>query len=840
MLPHFATQRDQLADILLTLSHLYQDHEDTARLLITARSTLLDERFKVIVMGQMKMGKSTLINALLGIDLLPTLRKFSCTAIPISVQYGDSGHAVAYPADDRDPLHFALPDERVAFHAAVSIHDHDLNPLASDAADETRPYSKADIFYPIDILKSGVVVVDSPGLEEDDHRSDLSWQHLKDADAIVFLPDFERLGHKPDRDALRHIARLSRDPSTCFVVWNSMDRDRGGEICFEQYQRSVHAVSDPLGIPREHVHILSAQMALEARHSGSEDDLAKSGLLAFEHSLQVFLGHQRVRAKLLTPLAVAHSAVDRDSDSLLAGMESDAQLIRLHANEALSNSSDILRRSKAAYAGLSASLDSCKRSLQLHMKREADLFISRHTQQVEAFINGVDISTQGAASSPDDIAKGLAQAASTWLADHARQWDRDHIAGVMDQYWTDVNRHVLDAANDLHDLLSEARQSASSLIDDTDESTSVVLRGVDDIHEPSPIQLDDFSLTMPGSSSNSEVSIAGILATTTGIAVASFIFPPFMIAAAVAAAASAIQGTKEKERRIKNKVIEEVTKALGKCKNRLETALLARVEAVCVSKSPGMDHLLANISAIRCIAETMQEHSALEIQRADVIANDITRIRRELQRHRIELSAIRDAIDPAMKIESKIATQATRLDTKLDSIQSTMEGFARNRSPRPLVEPNEHFPTEDRRCLKLVAEHFQARGGWEDRMESELVLAWSRYREAQAKSGKRSRREPQAFFTATAYAASKGHPTIVDPKIVYQWWANPECQDDLAVIYRIIANGDDPRLRQTQEGEFVENAMGFPRSYYNAHKKLVKHFHDLAPSKRHGGPRSEH
>mmetsp|Transcript_21667 Transcript_21667/g.58316 ORF Transcript_21667/g.58316 Transcript_21667/m.58316 type:complete len:768 (-) Transcript_21667:198-2501(-) len=62
---------------------------------------LVNDRVQVIVMGETKNGKSTLINALLGAEVLPAANT-PCTSVVCSVQYADNKYALATPRDRQE------------------------------------------------------------------------------------------------------------------------------------------------------------------------------------------------------------------------------------------------------------------------------------------------------------------------------------------------------------------------------------------------------------------------------------------------------------------------------------------------------------------------------------------------------------------------------------------------------------------------------------------------------------------------------------------------------------------------------------------------------------------
>jgi hypothetical protein len=106
-------------------------------------------RFYVACVGQFKRGKSTLLNALVGYEVVPT-GFIPVTAVPTVIRFGDSRHARVRMRDGmwRD---IAMPELK-------EYVTEELNPENKKAVDG------AEVFVPSPLLSSGMCFVDTPGL----------------------------------------------------------------------------------------------------------------------------------------------------------------------------------------------------------------------------------------------------------------------------------------------------------------------------------------------------------------------------------------------------------------------------------------------------------------------------------------------------------------------------------------------------------------------------------------------------------------------------------------------------------------------------------------------------
>jgi GTP-binding protein EngB required for normal cell division len=139
------------ASRLLRLAHLADElgaqpvaeeaHELVAR--------VSEGRFYVACVGQFKRGKSTLLNALVGREVVPT-GFIPVTAVPTVIRFGDELHARVRMRDG-SWQDVALPDLK-------KYVTEEFNPENKKAVDG------AEVFVPSLLLSSGMCFVDTPGL----------------------------------------------------------------------------------------------------------------------------------------------------------------------------------------------------------------------------------------------------------------------------------------------------------------------------------------------------------------------------------------------------------------------------------------------------------------------------------------------------------------------------------------------------------------------------------------------------------------------------------------------------------------------------------------------------
>lgn len=135
--------------------------------------------FRVVVMGEINKGKSSFINALLGYrNLLPTGSDVTTSAI-FKVRYGREVAYKVYFAEDSGRPALAIPAEQLALYGT-----EDGNPGNEKQVDFI------EVCCPSPILKSGVVIIDTPGLGGTfrDHKK-ITYRYVPKADAVFFVTD---------------------------------------------------------------------------------------------------------------------------------------------------------------------------------------------------------------------------------------------------------------------------------------------------------------------------------------------------------------------------------------------------------------------------------------------------------------------------------------------------------------------------------------------------------------------------------------------------------------------------------------------------------------------------
>jgi GTPase SAR1 family protein len=255
---------------------------------------LARDRFHLAVLGQFKRGKTTVINGLLGADVLPT-GVVPLTSIVTLVVYGTAPAATVYFRDDATR---AIPIGDVTAYVTERDNPHNAKNVAH-----------VEVAYPATMLRDGVVLVDTPGIGSTyDHNTDVTYEFLPQVDAAVFVASVDPPLSRAERDFLQAIRQHA---AKLFFVLNKVD----GVTEAEQHElmeflRAVLAAE--LGIVEPKIFPLSARAALEAARRGGTD----GGLPVLRTHLESFLLHEKGRVAI-TGTAIAALRIAGEARFLL-------------------------------------------------------------------------------------------------------------------------------------------------------------------------------------------------------------------------------------------------------------------------------------------------------------------------------------------------------------------------------------------------------------------------------------------------------------------------------------------------------------------------------------------
>jgi small GTP-binding protein len=277
-------------------------------------------RFDISVVGEFKRGKSTLLNALLGREVLPT-GVLPVTAVATEVTYG--GERV------------------VVHHLDGTTHEVGLRELADFVTEEGNPgnrraVARVEVRVPAGILEAGATLVDTPGLGSVfRHNTEAAREALLRTDGAVVVLSADAPFSDQERELLELLAGRS---ARTFFVLNRIDHL--GPADLDRVRRFVeHRIGDALG-RGEPLFCLTARAAVAAKLGDDEAAVAASGFAVFENAFRGFLAEDLVEARL--------AAARRDVGRLSVLLEDSVAVEEAAARHAVADLDARIARFRAA------------------------------------------------------------------------------------------------------------------------------------------------------------------------------------------------------------------------------------------------------------------------------------------------------------------------------------------------------------------------------------------------------------------------------------------------------------------------------------------------------------
>ncbi len=243
---------------------------------------LAEDRFNLAVVGRFSRGKTSLMNAILGTDLLP-VGVLPITSVITMVSYGSEPKAV---------LHY---------RGTSLFMDVPISELAQHITERGNPGNRrgiraAEVQAPAEFLRRGFTFIDTPGLGSSIRENTRTTEEfLPEADALILVSSHDSPLSEEEAAIVTEAGAAGR---ALFVVLNKQDLvDPPSRAAAVEH---VAALLRQAGTDAS-VFSVSARDGLAAKRACDPERLAESGLPALEEALVAFLLHER-RTRFLTTL----------------------------------------------------------------------------------------------------------------------------------------------------------------------------------------------------------------------------------------------------------------------------------------------------------------------------------------------------------------------------------------------------------------------------------------------------------------------------------------------------------------------------------------------------------
>jgi GTPase SAR1 family protein len=383
--------------------------ETTATLAHELAEQVPRDELNLLVVGQFKRGKSSLVNALLGADVMPT-GALPLTGVATVTRYGDERRIdvlFRHRTDRREILVDELP-------LYVSEQCNPANRLGVE---------RVEVIWPSETIR-GLALFDTPGIGSTYvHNTAAARAALPRADAAVLV-----VGPEPPigADELRYAREVVASSEHLFVVLNKSDI--AGKALPEILQFTRDAVKQVVG-ERENVEIvpLSVTRARDAQRAGGEDP----AFADFVDSLRSFV-EQRGSATRERSVRRRATAILQRLDALLAMRSTALALPRTERERRKALVARALQTVDDRVRSLELMVDDDVRRLRLALEEAMDRFHDRDEPRFR---------TLAAAISKEPSAQRRGDRLEIAVAERAAAWRKDAVEQAARQLQLDAAKY---------------------------------------------------------------------------------------------------------------------------------------------------------------------------------------------------------------------------------------------------------------------------------------------------------------------------------------------------------------------------------------------------------------
>jgi predicted GTPase len=252
-MPKFQLELTELITTAAAYGELFKKNEDSERYdkVMLFGKKLTREEYMIGFAGHFSAGKSSMINALTGGDLLPS-SPIPTSANIVKVKKSDTDYAVIHLMDGK----------------ALKYEGHDFPNAVKTYSKDGSAVSLVEIGHKDSALPEGITVMDTPGVDstDDAHRqSTESALHL--ADLVFYTMDYN---HVQSELNFSFTKELMRHNPNVYLIINQIDKHRESELSFEEFQQSVEKSFNLWGVKPKGVFYTSLKVKEHPHNDFSE------------------------------------------------------------------------------------------------------------------------------------------------------------------------------------------------------------------------------------------------------------------------------------------------------------------------------------------------------------------------------------------------------------------------------------------------------------------------------------------------------------------------------------------------------------------------------------------
>lgn len=414
--------------------------------------------FKLLVMGEFSSGKSAFINVLLGEKLLSE-GAVPMTALITEIYYGKEKKVVMHPRPGKwkgGNAPFEI-EPKLSEIEKFSTIDNKAGINKKEANRLDSCFEKMVVHWPLEILKDGVAIVDSPGLNDPYSNDYIVQNYVPKADAILFCINGTKAYTMEDKKTLQMINSSGfQNPimvTTYFdVVTDGLSPQKIQEfmdICNAKYRNHTG---------EESCHYVNSKLGMKAKKENSQSALVESGYCELEKFLTKYLTEYKGKEKI--------SAATAAVKAYNAGQKKSLNGVIANLDMPLADFHDRIARTQAQLeqARLQGSL--LVREFKVEMNHAKDAVKKLIPELYEGLYNNVNLDdfepdTSFTMFHPKQSSQQIADECSKELEMRNKQYVADWNNRVLMPVVTDAVMQAMSRMKGQLDAFSEDIQNAA-------------------------------------------------------------------------------------------------------------------------------------------------------------------------------------------------------------------------------------------------------------------------------------------------------------------------------------------------------------------------------------------
>ena len=621
--------RQSVSELLgkLASSFLQLESNKRAESLLLTQKSLLEDAFRILILGEFSRGKSTLINAILGENVLP-MKIAPCTAVITKVCFGESKKALLQFRDGQKEVLdlVTIPD---ALKKRITIND-----------DSHSPIEYCEVQYPLPLLRNGVEIVDSPGLNESEIRSEITCGFFAQSDAMIFVLNCEHAMAASERSFIDNELR-DRDLRDVFFLWNRFDAIRESPEDIADIQRLSREKLESRLNGQMRVFYISARDALRGRLNSDLNALEASNIQSFETALEDFLTKERGRVKLRGPLKLAMNAVKQGLNEVLPNRENLAKTPLQALKTLYAEQAPKLESAERMQAKIVRAIDRRGEAIKRQSKSMIQLIHSEMESGIIRICNQADIKFLDAALQQESARNRLIEQYSKWATPRLNAWKANEYDAFLRDSFAELESELSDEVQDLVEVLN----SLQTMVNESTHATESAIDPNKSLRPADPPATGNNLSKLFDLATDDRVN--GVAATgltlAAGIGIAIFHLPVLIVASSLLAlgAGNALFGAKKRVQQVRDNAIAFVTDALETSRHKMTNATTEMIDSkLNLIRSQVTDRLGFKVDEARSQVEAAIRKKEEAESKAETELARLASVRQNLQDIEAELQAV--------------------------------------------------------------------------------------------------------------------------------------------------------------------------------------------------------